>query len=182
MWAEWGPAISVIAGQKCKLLKFHQTSQPPRARARARGLNVNQNTLPALPNQPPEISGGGSNYAYGDDLDLNCTGKPTYPPTKLTWYINDIEARDPFVQESLSKTDNNLYYSETRLTIKVSSTQFQVGEMRIKCVASLIEEPIKADQSSNRDGIVLEVIKLPEAMKLQTENIFDGELLSVIVS
>ena len=48
--------------------------------------------------------------------------------------------------------------------------------MRIRCVASLIEEPIKADQSSNRDGIVLEVIKLPEAMKLQTENIFDGEL------
>ena len=47
--------------------------------------------------------------------------------------------------------------------------------MRIRCVASLIEEPIKADQSSNRDGIVLEVIKLPEAMKLQTENIFDGE-------
>merc|ERR1711997_1193698 len=74
---------------------------------------------------------------------------------------------------SLSKTDNNLYYSETRLTIKVSSSQFQGGEMRIKCVASLIEEPIKADQSSNRDGIVLEVIKLPEAMKLQTENIFD---------
>ena len=54
--------------------------------------------------------------------------------------------------------------------------------MRIKCVASLIEEPIKADKSSNRDGIVLEVIKLPEAMKLQTENIFDGELLSVIIS
>ena len=131
--------------------------------------------LPALPSQPPEISGGGSNYAYGDDLDLNCTGKPTYPPTKLTWFVNDVEARDPFVQDSLSKTDNNLYYSETRLTIKVSSAQFQAGEMRIKCVASLIEEPIKADQSSNRDGIVLEVIKLPEAMKLQTENIFDGE-------
>jgi len=127
----------------------------------------------ALPSQPPEISGGGSNYAYGDDLDLNCTGKPTYPPTKLTWFVNDVEARDPFVQDSLSKTDNNLYYSETRLTIKVSSAQFQAGEMRIKCVASLIEEPIKADQSSNRDGIVLEVIKLPEAMKLQTENIFD---------
>jgi len=127
----------------------------------------------ALPNQPPEISGGGSNYAYGDELDLNCTGKPTYPPTKLTWFINDIEARDPFIEESLSKTDNNLYYSETRLTIKVSSTQFQAGEMRIRCVASLIEEPIKADPSSNRDGIVLEVIKLPEAMKLQTENIFD---------
>ena len=84
------------------------------------------------------------------------------------------------MEESLSKTDNNLYYSETRLTIKVTSTQFQAGEMRIRCVASLIEEPIKADQSSNRDGIVLEVIKLPEAMKLQTENIFDGEFRVVL--
>ena len=90
-------------------------------------------------------------------------------------FVNDKEARPAFVQESLSKTDNNLYYSETRLTIKVSSTKFQAGEMRIKCVASLIDEPIKADHSSDRDGIVLEVIKLPEAMKLQTENIFDGE-------
>jgi len=127
----------------------------------------------ALPASPPEISGGGSNYAYGDDLDLNCTALPTYPPTKLKWFVNDIEAKPAFVQESLSRTDNNLYYSETRLTIKVSSTQFQAGEMRIKCVASLIDEPIKADQSADRDGIVLEVIKLPEAMKLQTENIFD---------
>ena len=110
-------------------------------------------------------------------VSMDATSSPSaYPPTKLTWFVNDIEARDPFVQESLSKTDNNLYYSETRLTVKVSSTQFQAGEMRIKCVASLIEEPIKADKSSNRDGIVLEVIKLPEAMKLQTENIFDGEL------
>ena len=30
---------------------------------------------PALPSQPPEISGQGSNYAYGDNLDLNCTGE-----------------------------------------------------------------------------------------------------------
>ena len=24
-------------------------------------------------------------YAYGDELDLNCTSKPTYPPTRLSW-------------------------------------------------------------------------------------------------
>ena len=39
----------------------------------------------ALPNEPPEISGGETNYAYGDMLDLNCTSKPSYPPSKLTW-------------------------------------------------------------------------------------------------
>ena len=90
-------------------------------------------------------------------------------------FINDIEARSAFVEENHTKTEDNLYYSESRLTIKVTSSQFQAGEMRIKCVASLSDEPIKADQSADRDGIVLEVIKLPEAMKLQTENIFDGK-------
>ena len=39
----------------------------------------------ALPSEPPEITGGGRNYAYGDELDLNCTSKPSYPPTQLTW-------------------------------------------------------------------------------------------------
>jgi len=127
----------------------------------------------ALPDEPPEISGGGTNYAYEDELDLNCTSKPTYPPTRLTWYINDMHAKENIVTDSLMKTVENLYLSASRLTMKVSPRQFRNGEMRIKCVASLIEEPIKADQSSDRDGLVLEVIKLPEAMKLQTENVFD---------
>ena len=65
--------------------------------------------------------------------------------------------------------------------------------MKIKCVASLIDEPIEVDmyflkihkillvqpqaaQSADKDGLVLKVNKLPEAMKLQfTENIFDGK-------
>jgi len=130
----------------------------------------------ALPDEPPEISGGGTNYAYGDELDLNCTSKPTYPPTRLSWYINNQHAKDNIVVESLTKTVESLYFSATRLTMKVSPRQFKYGEMRIKCVASLMEEPIKADQSSN--GIVLEVIKLPEAMKLQTENVFDVPVIN----
>ena len=74
-----------------------------------------------LPNEPPEISGGGSNYAYGDELDLNCTSKPSYPPTKLTWYVNNevANSRTSLVQESLSKTAEQLYYSESRLRMKV---------------------------------------------------------------
>ena len=75
----------------------------------------------ALPNEPPEISGGGANYAYGDILDLNCTSKPSYPPTKLTWYINNEVARDNEVQENLSKTNDLLYYSESRLIMKVTN-------------------------------------------------------------
>ena len=39
----------------------------------------------ALPSEPPEINGGETNYAYGDILDLNCTSKPSYPPSRLTW-------------------------------------------------------------------------------------------------
>jgi len=130
-----------------------------------------------LPNEPPEISGGGSNYAYGDELDLNCTSKPSYPPTKLTWYVNNevANSRTSNVEETLSKTAEQLYYSESRLTMKINSRQFYYGEMKLKCVASLIDEPIEADKSSENDVMVLKVNKLPEAMKYQyaLENIFD---------
>lgn len=129
----------------------------------------------ALPSSPPEISGGGSHYAYGDTLDLNCTSKPSYPPTKLTWYVNNEAARPSAVEETLVKTEQQLYFSEARLTLPVSPQQFHFGEMRLKCVASLIDEPIEASQLADRDGIILQVNKIPEAMKLHQnmENIFD---------
>merc|ERR1719342_142335 len=114
----------------------------------------------ALPSEPPEISGGETNYAYGDILDLNCTSKPSYPPSRLTWYVNDEAARDDEVKESLSKTEEQLYESESRLTMKINARQFNFGEIKLKCVASLVDEPIEADrQTSDRDGLVLKVNK-----------------------
>ena len=94
--------------------------------------------ISALPNEPPEISGRGSNYAYGDTLDLNCSSKPSYPPSKLTWsaqyhefnawnmltnlrYINDEAAQPSWVEDSLSKTEAQLYHSEARLTMRIGS-------------------------------------------------------------
>lgn len=98
--------------------------------------------ISALPNEPPEISGGGPNYAYGDTLDLNCSSRPSYPPSKLTWsathhdninkigntslnnflrYINDEAAQASWVEESLSKTEAQLYHSEARLTMNIGS-------------------------------------------------------------
>ena len=91
-----------------------------------------------MPDEPPEISGGGPNYAYGDTLDLNCSSKPSYPPSKLTWsvkyhffksfifffnfrYINDEAAQGSWVEESLSKTEAQLYHSEARLTMNIGS-------------------------------------------------------------
>ena len=45
----------------------------------------NKLLITELAREPPEIQGGRGNYFYGDDLNLNCTSKPTYPPTTLTW-------------------------------------------------------------------------------------------------
>jgi hypothetical protein len=46
-----------------------------------------------LPTAPPEIGGGARNYAYGDELNLNCTSKPSYPPTRLTWYVGGAQTQ-----------------------------------------------------------------------------------------
>jgi len=137
---------------------------------------VGQMQVVALPSQPPEISGQGSNYAYGDNLDLNCTGEPTYPPTTLSWFINNQQAKAQFVTNTVMKTEDDLYMTLSQLNMRVSSRQFRYGEMRIKCVASITEEPINVDHEEG--GLVLEIINLPEAMKLHTENVFEVPVLS----
>jgi len=165
--------ISSSGSYKCEVTTKrdrHYTNGPPFDTI----SGVGSMQVVALPNEPPEISGGGANYAYGDNLDLNCSSKPSYPPSKLTWYINDEAVQGSWVEESLSKTGAQLYHSEARLTMKIGARHFHFGEMRLKCVASLIDEPIEEIQSSDRDGLVLKVNKLPEAMKLQyAENVFD---------
>lgn len=132
-----------------------------------------------LPTAPPEIGGGARNYAYGDDLNLNCTSKPSYPPTRLTWYINNQKAVDSMIDGDLMyKTDDDLYVSSSFLSMKVHTHLFRYGEIRIKCVAELTEEPIKAHLLPGGEGFILDVVKLPEAMKLQTENTFDVSMIS----
>jgi hypothetical protein len=58
-----------------------------------------------LPTAPPEIGGGARNYAYGDDLNLNCTSKPSYPPTRLTWSEIETVSRD--ITGVIQKEANN---------------------------------------------------------------------------
>lgn len=74
------------------------------------------------------------------------------------------------------KTEEDLYLTLSQLNMRVSARQFRYGEMRIKCVASITEEPINVDHEDG--GLVLEIINLPEAMKLHTENVFEVPVLS----
>jgi len=132
-----------------------------------------------LPDSPPEITGGATNYAYGDQVDLNCTSKPSYPPTRLTWYISNTRAREDLVNgEVMLRSADMLYTTISQLTIKIHRSLFKYGEIRIKCIARLTEEPIQGDSLPEGDVFSLDAINLPEAMKLQTENFFDVPVTS----
>ncbi|XP_023322275.1 uncharacterized protein LOC111696780 [Eurytemora carolleeae] len=126
-----------------------------------------------IPKEPPVIGGGAAYYANGDELNLTCTSNPSYPPTTLTWYLNGNKVGSSKDDEALLKREDDLYITTSFLRTKVQNSLFRYGEIRVKCVAELTEEPIKARIQAPGDGFHLNILKLPEAMKLSTETIFD---------
>ncbi|ODM93803.1 Carcinoembryonic antigen-related cell adhesion molecule 6 [Orchesella cincta] len=48
-------------------------------------------TVVHLPKEGPQISGKVQpEYETGDNLALNCTSAKSFPPARLSWYINDL--------------------------------------------------------------------------------------------
>ncbi|XP_035704295.1 uncharacterized protein LOC118434585 isoform X2 [Folsomia candida] len=48
-------------------------------------------TVVYLPKEGPQITGNlRDEYEVGDILELNCTSSKSFPPAKLSWYINDM--------------------------------------------------------------------------------------------
>jgi hypothetical protein len=47
-----------------------------------------------LPAEGPQITGKVQDeYETGDNLALNCTSSKSFPPARLSWYINDVPVR-----------------------------------------------------------------------------------------
>jgi len=47
-----------------------------------------------LPKEGPQISGKTRDeYETGEHLALNCTSHYSFPPARLSWFINDIPVR-----------------------------------------------------------------------------------------
>lgn len=95
-------------------------------------------TVVHLPTDGPEITGEKKEYDVGDTLDVNCTSGRSYPPAKLTWYINDY----PVELTSLVEYDpqvhhNGLVTSTLGLRFPLHAQHFQGGSLKVKCAATI---------------------------------------------
>lgn len=52
----------------------------------------------AISKHDPDITGLSQSYAHGDYIDANCTSDQSYPPSELTWYIDERKVRCIFNQ------------------------------------------------------------------------------------
>lgn len=62
--------------------------------------------LADLPKEGPQISGKTQDeYEIGDNLALNCTSAESFPPARLSWYINDL----PVSTHNLALVSENFF-------------------------------------------------------------------------
>ena len=122
-----------------------------------------------MPSSGPTILGVNSKYSVGDSITASCVSPLSYPPTVLSWYINNDSADHSFVsnqseitthhgsqilknrdkkQYFLSPTDTSLYqhYREDPVTYSVKKLNFIVnenhltdGELNLKCTAEILD-------------------------------------------
>ena len=105
-----------------------------------------------MPSSGPTILGVNSKYSVGDSITASCVSPLSFPPTVLSWYINNDSADHSFVsnqseitihqgsqilrnrdkkQSSLSPTDNTLYQharEEDPVTYSVKKLNFIVND------------------------------------------------------
>ena len=129
----------------------------------------NNSLFSDLPSSGPTILGVNSKYSVGDSITASCVSPLSYPPTVLSWYINNDSADNSFVsnqseitthhgsqilknrdkkQYYLSPTDTSLYqhYREDPVTYSVKKLNFIVnenhltdGELNLKCTAEILD-------------------------------------------
>ena len=65
-----------------------------------------------VPTGPPVIADAETAFfKIGDWLNLNCTSRPSRPPTRLTWLVNGIEVIYHFILHSLLLHRSIMYRS-----------------------------------------------------------------------
>ena len=122
-----------------------------------------------MPSSGPTILGVNSKYSVGDSITASCVSPLSYPPTVLSWYINNDSADHSFVsnqseitthhgsqtlknrdkkQYYLSPTDTSLYqhfredpvtYSVKKLNFIVNENHLTDGELSLKCTAEILD-------------------------------------------
>ncbi|KAK3863414.1 hypothetical protein Pcinc_030813 [Petrolisthes cinctipes] len=95
------------------------------------------------PADGPVITGGRTKYHVNDTVDLVCTSSPSRPPSRLSWLINERQARPEFVtKERPYMGKDGLMTQISRLVFVTRPSHFHGGKLKIKCVADITGETL----------------------------------------
>ncbi|CAL4084737.1 unnamed protein product, partial [Meganyctiphanes norvegica] len=87
-----------------------------------------------LPHGIPQVTGGQSEYRPEDLINLTCTAPLSIPPAQLTWYINDQQAPQEYLEQYPSMVDaEGREGSRLGLKFIVRRWHFRDGQVVFKC-------------------------------------------------
>ncbi|CAM1314701.1 Uncharacterised protein g6627 [Pycnogonum litorale] len=100
-----------------------------------------------IPDKGPEIYSVQEKYRIGEKAMLNCTSRPSYPESKLKWFINNMQAGDSeiisFPKRNLS---NGRFQVIKQLTFAVSRDLLDSeGKIIVQCWSSIEKYYNKSD-------------------------------------
>uniref|UniRef100_A0A0P4VUB3 Ig-like domain-containing protein n=1 Tax=Scylla olivacea TaxID=85551 RepID=A0A0P4VUB3_SCYOL len=133
-------------------------------------------TVVEIPDEKPTIEGDvRDHFAVGDTVNLTCTTPPSFPGATLSWFINEHEAPHDFLHKyAPEKSKDGLIVSRLSLNFKLAPSHFIGGELRLKCVASILTLYTKTSEHSQQasskpeEPPIKEVRNLPEEGSLIT--------------
>ena len=109
-----------------------------------------------MPQHDPKIEGVEKNYYEGDFLFGNCTSDYSFPPTVLTWFINENNADPEFLQPFHESTIDAYGFKmvqrslEIRFRIDKQLNPFITdGKVYMKCVAQIKHMPTQMRESNH---------------------------------
>ncbi|XP_074098381.1 uncharacterized protein LOC141527037 [Cotesia typhae] len=103
-----------------------------------------------MPSNTPKITGKEAFYASGDILSLNCTSEKSYPPAKITWYINNVEVEADSTRTIIHR--DRLVTTISTLRLELGPHHLSSGESKVKC-KSRVETSERARQALVDDRI-----------------------------
>lgn len=92
-----------------------------------------------LPEEDPIVIGMQRKYKVGDSVKVTCTSGRSYPPTNLTWFINNRPPHDAHVRTitPLDTNESETQFTQTTLQFLVTKEHFAHGKLKIRCTASI---------------------------------------------
>ncbi|XP_012222099.1 uncharacterized protein [Linepithema humile] len=106
----------------------------------------------ALPDKGPNITPflpKKRRYQLGDVLRFNCTSLNSKPHASLSWYINSERVETQFLKGPyITKDQEGLETTTLSLEFRLRSKHFKKGDLKIKCVATILTLYWKSNELS----------------------------------